>query len=277
MNKHDLFSPQQIENLAKELGECGTGREISEALRKLGIEDISDMDSSKRDRLFVIFSESQKRDGCTDAICNFIQLFLDPVRFAGKIEQFKTHCKAINETLAFSGLEYGADGKFYQRDVARTLDEATTSNEAERRSQVIQTKFSKRRIHPEVWKYCKTELLMDNYFHAIFEAVKGLAARIREKSEINMDGIDLINRVFSEKSPILLFNKFSTETEINEHRGLVFLLRGCFTAIRNPLAHEPKILWQDDDNAADYLSLISLLHYKLDNCALKQANKKKNN
>lgn len=269
MNKDDLFSQQQIENLAKELGECGTGGEISQALKELGIEDTSDADSSKRDRLLVIFSESQKRDGCTDVICNFIRHFLAPVRFAGKTEQFEVHRRVINETLAFSGLEYGVDGKLHQRNVAKTLDEATTSNEAERRSQAIQTKFSERRIHPEVWKYCNAELLADNYFHAILEAVKGLAERIREKSGIKEDGIDLINRVFSEKSPILVFNEYITETEKNEHKGLVFLLRGCFTAIRNPLAHEPKILWQDDDNAADYLSLISLLHYKLDNCILK--------
>jgi len=34
--------------------------------------------------------------------------------------------------------------------------------------------------------------------------------------------------------------------------------------VRNPLAHERKILWQGEDDAADYLSLISLLHRKLD-------------
>ena len=269
MNENVLFSRLQIENLAKELGECGSGWEISQALEELGIEDISKENSSKKDRLLAIFSESQQRDECADAMFRFIRYFLAPVRFAGKTESFEGHRQAINEILAFSGLEYGADGEFRPRDVARTLDEARTSNEAERRSQAIQAKFSKRRIHPEVWKYCKAELLEDNYFHAIFEAVKGLAERIREKSRINKDGVDLINGVFSEKSPILVFNEYSTKTEKNEHKGLVFLLRGCFTAIRNPLAHEPRILWQDDDNAADYLSLISLLHYKLDNCILK--------
>ncbi len=46
------------------------------------------------------------------------------------------------------------------------------------------------------------------------------------------------------------------------------LLKGCFTAVRNPLAHEPKLLWQGEDDAADYLTLISLLHRKLDACVL---------
>ena len=42
------------------------------------------------------------------------------------------------------------------------------------------------------------------------------------------------------------------------------LLKGCFAAVRNPLANEPKILWEGEEDAADYLSLISLLHRRLD-------------
>lgn len=42
------------------------------------------------------------------------------------------------------------------------------------------------------------------------------------------------------------------------------VLKGCFSAIRNPLAHEPKIMWKGEDDAADYLTLISLFHRKLD-------------
>jgi hypothetical protein len=36
-------------------------------------------------------------------------------------------------------------------------------------------------------------------------------------------------------------------------------------------AHElPKLLWQGEDDAADHLSLISLLHRKLDSCVQTQ-------
>lgn len=44
------------------------------------------------------------------------------------------------------------------------------------------------------------------------------------------------------------------------------LLKGCFAAVRNPRAHEPRILWKGEDDAADYLTLIFLLHRKLDAC-----------
>jgi uncharacterized protein (TIGR02391 family) len=74
----------------------------------------------------------------------------------------------------------------------------------------------------------------------------------------------LVDEAFSMKKPLLAFNALQTETEKSEHSGFAMLLKGCFSAVRNPLAHEPKILWKGEDDAADYLTLISLLHRKLD-------------
>ena len=85
-------------------------------------------------------------------------------------------------------------------------------------------------------------------------------------SDVDRDGAALVDHVFSMSQPILAFNTLQTETEKSEHKGFASLLKGCFAAVRNPLAHEPKIHWEGEDNAADYLSLISLLHRKLDDC-----------
>ena len=74
-------------------------------------------------------------------------------------------------------------------------------NQAELRVRTIKSKFQSRRMHPEVFKYCRTELMQDNYFHAVFEATKGLAQRIRDMSGIQADGAALIDPVFSESSP----------------------------------------------------------------------------
>jgi uncharacterized protein (TIGR02391 family) len=108
--------------------------------------------------------------------------------------------------------------------------------------------------------------MQDNYFHAVFEATKGLAQRIRDMTDIQADGSALIDRVFSIERPLLALNSLQTETEKSHQKGLAALLKGCFSAVRNPLAHEPKILWDGEDDAADYMSLISLLHRKLDQC-----------
>jgi len=75
-----------------------------------------------------------------------------------------------------------------------------------------------------------------------------------------------VDKVFSIDNPILAFNFLKTDTEKSEHKGFAQLLKGCFAAVRNPLAHQPKILWQCEEDAADYFSLISLLHRKLDGC-----------
>ena len=162
--------------------------------------------------------------------------------------------------MALSGLEYGADGQFRNRPAAATL------TEAERRIKTIQAKFQGRRIHPEVLTYCIAELMQDNYFHAVLEASKGLEQRIRDKSGLEGSGASLVDKVFSINEPVLTFNTLRTETEKTQHKGFAALLKGCFAAVRNPLAHEPKIMWDGEDDAADYFTLISLLHRKLDDC-----------
>ena len=251
------FPEGQIEALARLLGECGSGTDITRVLQDRGLVDNSG-ESTKWRRLYWVFLDCQRQHGCANRIIDFIQSFLIPARFVGRSDEFEAHRQQLNTILAFSGLQYGQDGKFHQCDTARTLDEA------EERVRTIRAKFQGRRIHSEVLKYCRGELLQDNYFHAVFEATKGLAQRIRDMSGIQADGAALVDRVFSIDRPVLAINSLQTETEKSEHKGFASLLKGCFAAARNPLAHEPKVLWQGEDDAADYLSLISLLHRKLD-------------
>ncbi len=253
------FPEGQVEALTRLLGECGSGTDISRVLRDRGLVDNSN-ESTKWRRLYWVFLDCQCQDGCSNKVIDFIQSFLIPARFVGRNEEFEQRRSELNTILAFSGLEYGKDGKFRNCTAVQTLDEA------EQRVQTLKAKFQGRRIHSEVLKYCRAELLQDNYFHAVFEASKGLAQRIREMSGMHSDGTALVDRVFAVDRPVLAFNTLQTETEKSEHKGIASLLKGCFTAVRNPLAHEPKVLWQGEDDAADYLSLISLLHRKLDDC-----------
>lgn len=259
MSAIPLFPEGQIEALARLLGDCGTGSDITRVLRDRGIKDDSG-ESTKWRRLYWIFLSIQRSDRCANRILDFVQAFLLPVRFVGRSDAFENIRTQLNQIMAFSGLEFGPDGQFKQRIQAKTLDEA------ERRVQAIRAKFQGRRLHIEVLKYCRSELMQENYFHAVFEATKGLAQRVRDMSGVQMNGTALIDRVFSIERPLLAFNTLQTESEKSEHKGLASLLKGCFAAVRNPLAHEPKILWEGEDDAADYLSMISLLHRKLDDC-----------
>lgn len=249
----------QVEALARLLGECGSGSDITRVLNDRGLVDNSG-ESTKWRRLYWIFLDCQKKDACANHLINFIRAFLTPARFVGRSEEFEGHRQTLNVILVFSGLEYGADGQFRRVTAAQTLDEA------EKRVRTIRAKFQGRRMHPQVLKYCRTELMQDNYFHAVFEATKGLAQRLRDMSGTHADGAALVEQVFSIERPLLVMSTLQTETEKSEHKGFAALFKGCFAAVRNPLAHEPKILWEGEDDAADYLSLISLLHRKLDDC-----------
>lgn len=253
------FSTGQIESLSKILGDSASGSEITSFLSDLNLDDNS-QGSTKWRRLNYVFRKTQASDRSANRILAYIQIALSPARFIGENEQFEGYRGEINAVLSFSGVEYGADGNF------RKVKPAHTLSEAERRSHTIKAKLQGRRIHPEVLKYCGPELMADNYFHAVFEATKGLAQRIRDLSGVDGDGAVLVDRTFSLKKPVLAFNTLRTETERSEHTGFMTLLKGCFAAVRNPLAHEPKIMWDGEDDAADYFTLISLLHRKLDDC-----------
>ena len=261
MSTFPSFPEDQIEALARLLGECGNGNDISRVLNNRGLVDKSG-ESTKWKRLYFVFLECQNQNSCANQIIDFIQSFFSPVRFVERNDEFEENRQKLNVILSFSGLEYGKDGKFRHCETAKTLDEA------EKRVRTIRAKFQGRQIHPEVLKYCRPELLQDNYFHAVFEASKGLAQRIRDLSGVQADGATLVDKVFSIEKPILAINSLRTETERSEHKGFALLLKGCFAAVRNPLAHGPKILWHGEDDAADYLSLISLLHRKLDDCII---------
>ena len=259
MSASPVFEEGSIESLAKLLGDCGSGSDISCVLANLDMDDHA-AGLTKWRRLYRVFLDLQEHDRCANRILAFIRAFLSPARFVGRNDEFEQHRIELNTVLAFSGLQYGPDGQLRKQQVAATI------TEAEQRANAIKAKLQGRRAHPEVLRYCKSELMQDNYFHAVFEASKGLAQRIRDKSGVDGDGARLVDKVFSVEQPILALNTLKTETERTEHKGFAALLKGCFAAVRNPLAHEPKIMWEGEDDAADYFTLISLLHRKLDDC-----------
>jgi uncharacterized protein (TIGR02391 family) len=69
--------------------------------------------------------------------------------------------------------------------------------------------------------------------------------------------------------PLLTFNSLRTETERNEQTGMMNLMKGMFSAFRNPTAHAPKITWTiTEQDAFDLLTLASLLHRRIDTAIL---------
>ncbi|HMW14839.1 MAG TPA: TIGR02391 family protein [Pseudomonadales bacterium] len=104
--------------------------------------------------------------------------------------------------------------------------------------------------------YCRAELLDENYFHAVFGAIEGIAERIRLLSGLNGDDADLVNKAFAGQQPVLALGSLTTASEKSVQKGFANLLIGLFGAVRNPLVHAPKTDWpMSEQDAPDILTL----------------------
>jgi uncharacterized protein (TIGR02391 family) len=237
-----------------------TGTQIGQLLEECGIFNISPT-ATKRDRLFAALRERQRQDNCGNNVVAFIQAAMNPVRYVRNSNHFEDTRAEVNKVLAFSGLTLGEDGKLRVALAAHTLAEAV------QRANRLRKELQSRNVHPDVLRFCRTELLQNNYSHAVFEATKSVADKIRQKANLTSDGSKLVDDAFGKASglPLLAFNSLQTESEQSEHAGLMNLVKGLFGAFRNITAHEPKIKWSiPEQDALDMLSLASFLHRRLD-------------
>jgi uncharacterized protein (TIGR02391 family) len=217
---------------------------------------------SKRDRLFNALSARQRRDGCGNAVLAFVAKALAPVRFHDSPGAFDALRTEVNVPLAFAGYQVDDAGKLHPASQAETL------SEARRRAMRLRSQLVERGAHPRLLAYCVTEIDDDNYFHAILEASKSLADEIRRRTGRTEDGVLLIDAVLElgrRGHPLLALNTMSTETERSRQSGLANSLRGVFSSLRNPTAHEPKIRSTlTEQDAVDELGHMSYLHRRLD-------------
>ena len=258
------FSNPTIEQVAKILGDTNTGltgTEIGRYLRELGIDDPLD-GQTKWLRLAEALKLRQLKDGCANNICVFIERVMSPSIYVATAERFEERRSALNTVLSFEGLSLTESGKISQRKKASTISEAKEA--ADR----LRKKLEDRGVHHEVLRFCREELVKDNYFHAVLEASKSVAQKIRDLGDLSGDGAPLVDAAFGigkKAYPLLAFNTLQTETEQSEHTGLTNLFKGFFGTFRNPTAHAPKIYWKmSEQDALDMLTLASLLHRRLD-------------
>ena len=256
-----ILTPIVIEGIANVLGDTSeglTGSEIHKLLLQSNIEDIDPV-NTKRIRLYNAFAESHNTLKCSNNILKFIANALAPARFVGNKDRFDNLREKVNQQLAFCGYQYNENGKF------SIIEKANVIADVEIKANNLKQEIEKRNGHAEIFKYCKAELLQNNYFHAVFEANKGLFQRIRDLSGHNEDGNKLIEYVFS-SNPVLIINNFTSKSEKDEHAGFANLLKGLCSMFRNPEAHEPKIYWEiEEQDALEILGIISYCHRRLDN------------
>lgn len=217
--------------------------------------------TTKWKRIHHALAACQQKHSVGNHVVQFTLLAMNPVRYVGKAALFDDLRARLNVVLAFRGYTLGSDGQL------RSAEGVSNLKDAEERSGRLRAELSRRRVHHDILRACRAELLQDNYFHAVLEATKGVAEKIRQKAQLATDGHRLVDEAFGLAAghPQLAFNTLRTESERNEHLGLMNLMKGAFSAFRNPTAHEPKERWSvSEEDALDLLSILSLLHRRLD-------------
>jgi uncharacterized protein (TIGR02391 family) len=257
----EIFTQSQLEAIARALGDTEDGLangEIADLLRECGVAD-DFAGTTKWRRIHQSLWNKQCVDRHRRATLAFIRKAMKPERHLKAPERFRLMRSDLNTALAFAGLEVGEDGTLH------LADRATTVTEAQQRADSLRAALQPRQVHERVLSFCRAELIVDNYFHAVLETVKSIFDRIRELSGIDADGAPLVDRVFLGDSPVLAINSLAHSSERSEQTGFAHILKGVYGMFRNPSAHEPRVNWpMSKDDAADLLTLASLIHRRLD-------------
>jgi uncharacterized protein (TIGR02391 family) len=254
------FSQDQLEAIAGALGDTNLGltnAEIQFLITSSRMIDPGPM--IKRVRIYNAFVESQSSKQNRTHVLKFIRLSMKPARYSREPHRFEPLRALLNQALAFAGLVVDEAGN------VSSTERATTLPEAQRRARELRLDLEGRGVHPDVLAFCRAELLADNYFHAVQEAVKSVADKMRTRTGLTDDGGALVDRALSGDPPLLAINSRSSVSEKSEQSGFANLVRGIFSMFRNPTAHEARVNWtMAKEDAEDLLTIASLIHRRLD-------------
>ncbi len=253
------FPEGLIVELAEVLAQAASHSELTDIFAARGIEAPGEHQGGKAKRIRKALLDRQTKDGHGSEVAAFVCALLDPARYAGKPAEFDELRSKINALLGTVDLELSEKGRLHSAGKRVTL-----AGE-DKRAKALMKKLRQRRVHPDLLKFCKPEILKGDYFHAMLEAVKSVAQKIREKTALSSDGAELAEQAFGGARPRLAINRLANESERSERRGFQDLLVGIFGTFRNPIAHAPRGAWPiSEEDTLDLLSFLSYVHRRLD-------------
>jgi hypothetical protein len=101
----------------------------------------------------------------------------------------------LNRALAFARLAAEETG------VLVSVEKANTLTEAQRRASELRVDLEHRKVHPDFLRFCEEELLKDNCFHGVREAIKSVADKLRTRTGLTDDGATLVDRTLLGEAP----------------------------------------------------------------------------
>lgn len=113
-------------------------------------------------------------------------------------------------------------------------------------------------IEERLWEVIKRNYNADNYKNAILDSIQFIGDIIRDKSGLDSDGNNLIGSAFGGENPKIKLNKLKTESDKNIQKGVESILRGIYSAYRNPRSHS-----KTEDSETDAFEIIVFLNHLL--------------
>ena len=255
------FTGAELEALCRAVADTERGLSGSDIGHFLSVAKVLDVGPAmtKWRRLYNALAGAQERDQAATRVLNFIHHALAPARFFGERAKGDYLRQSANVSLAFVGLQLREDGSFEMVKAASTL------REAEARARSLHATLEARGVHADVLRYCRAELLEDNYFHAVLEASKSVAQKVRDRTGLVGDGAEVFDAAFGGEDPLLRVNALANKSEKSEQSGFLNLLKGMAGVFRNPVSHAPRISWSmPEEDALDLFSLASYAHRRID-------------
>lgn len=263
---------QVVEKISRILAEQLTGSKITDMFSNLRMKDFDEeriiqipqmSHTTKWQRLNeTAIYEMNHAGGSPRPFFRIIQYVIQPANFVSRPKDWNLIRQSINSILIFYGFELGDDGVILQVEAVSTMSEALA------RLQTFSNLLTPLELHPQVMVYCTEELLHEDYFHAVFEASKGLLDRLRKMSGLTLDGTGLLTKIFNLKQPVLFIrgNRLETQDEKDQYFAVASLLKTIVYMYRNPKAHQLKLY--DETKLSDAVTafvMMSEAHKLIDN------------
>lgn len=264
--KAEPFTQTDLEALCKVLQDAASHAQLTGIMASLGLtEGDPGTVLAKWKRIFNVLAAKQNKTGTGNFALLLTQTLLSPKRFVNEPDQFEVLRERVNLQLAFHGWQLTSGAQFEAVQPVLTIDEARE------RANRLHAELERRKVHADVLAFCRPELLQENYFHAVFEATKSVADKIRSMAGVDGDGAEIVDMAFGLKNgrPKLAINSLESRTEQDEQRGFSNLVKGMFGMFRNVTGHAPKVRWEvGEQDCLDLLTLVSLIHRRLDASAI---------
>ena len=130
-------------------------------------------------------------------------------------------------------------------------------------------------LHPLVWEAAQAQWKQGFHADAVDAVARAVNSMLKGKTGTrDLNEVKLIQEAFSEKEPTknrprLRFDTGNPETDESVRRGAMDFGKGCFAAIRNPIAHLPdEEIDLPKDEAFEALAAFSLFARWIDKASL---------